>query len=73
MITCPFCGGATQETAGIFHGVEEIPGWRCLVCNVKLVVTNPSDLPITTWVKHPTCRRRAIAHRKIVRNGSQTT
>lgn len=75
---CPFCGGRVVTTSGVFGGVDELPGWRCIPCNVKMVVTNPSALPVDVWGKHPTCKRRAIAHEKIahekrVRSGSQTT
>ncbi|KKM16740.1 hypothetical protein LCGC14_1682770 [marine sediment metagenome] len=60
---CPLCNCTTlTETHGYGHGIQELPGWRCADCGIKIVVTNPSYLPAGVWKAHPTCKRRAIAY-----------
>jgi hypothetical protein len=52
------------------EGIEAIPGWSCDHCGVKFVVTNPSYLPRKVWKKHPTCKKRAIAHAEKKKRGN---
>lgn len=70
-LRCPFCVRLPlREINGMGEGIEAIPGWSCDHCGVKFVVTNPSYLPRKVWKKHPTCKKRAIAHAEKKKRGN---
>lgn len=44
-LECPFCPyGVARHQEG---SSDDEPAWRCDKCNVRLVVTNPAEIPYT--------------------------
>lgn len=41
---CPSCHSPDPSQTSPLSGMPKCPAWRCQVCNIRFVVTNPSEL-----------------------------